>query len=737
MDWMKQLGGVLDRYADPNMQREPDGVQEDLRSLRPGGATRGRGGWALRRIPLRPHAAFRRRWPRRCSGGRADRSAPTSSTCSWPPWGRWWCNRSWPGDSGGPSTGQGGGVLGQILRGGGAPQVTPEVAEQLDPEGRRRDREGSGKEGPVHHRQGQPDLRPAAPAREDAGRSRPRHRARADGPETRGPLATSGDDHTRSGRRGLLVGDGRIGPPSRPTRRRRESPGAAGPARAGDGKGPRALGRRSGVTTGPWWSPSRPRPVVAVRDCSASSWGRCGWAGCPNVDRLRAYQPGKASRLLDRQRPRLRRAAPGGGRDRAAAPHPASTCATPSWPSRTSASTGTAASTGGAWSAPPSPTCAAAASSRASAPSPCSSRATSFPTASRARERTLGRKLLEVRVAYEIEDRFEKDEILELYLSHIYFGNGARGIEAAARHYFGTAAARLTLTQAALLAGLIRGPSRLRPAPAPRPRPGAARPRAHPHGAAGAHRRRRGHGGARDAPRRRAPARAPPAPTPASPPTSWRRSGASSRTASASALYDETLQRHHHPRRRRCSAPPRRSCARQLRAVEAGALGRFRGPRYSAATRRPSENGTPYLQGAVVALEVGTGDVLAWVGGRDFRHSRFDRVKSSRRQAGSAFKPFVYAAALGQGPLPQRAAAATSRSRSASTGNRVWEPKNFDERVRRRGHDARRARALEERPDRAPGLGRGPGGRGEGGAARRGSAPRSTRRRPCRWARWP
>ena len=66
-------------------------------------------------------------------------------------------------------------------------------------------------------------------------------------------------------------------------------------------------------------------------------------------------------------------------------------------------------------------------------------------------------------MAYEIEDRFDKDEILELYLSHIYFGNGARGVEAAARHYFGTTASRLTLSQAALLAGLIRGPSRYDP----------------------------------------------------------------------------------------------------------------------------------------------------------------------------------------------------------------------------------------------------------------------------------
>ena len=73
--------------------------------------------------------------------------------------------------------------------------------------------------------------------------------------------------------------------------------------------------------------------------------------------------------------------------------------------------------------------------------------------------------------------------------------------------------------------------------------------------------------------------------------------------------------------------------ARQLQAIEAGALGAFRQPTWAAARRRASEQ-TDYLQGAAVAIEVGTGDVLAWVGGRDFRHSHFDRVRQARRQPG-------------------------------------------------------------------------------------------------------
>src|SRR5690606_35432269 len=81
--------------------------------------------------------------------------------------------------------------------------------------------------------------------------------------------------------------------------------------------------------------------------------------------------------------------------------------------------------------------------------------------------------LLEMRVAREIEARFSKPEILELYLNHIYFGGGAYGIEAAAQQYFGKAAKSLSLEQAALLAALPRAPSYYDP----RRRPDQARER--------------------------------------------------------------------------------------------------------------------------------------------------------------------------------------------------------------------------------------------------------------------
>jgi penicillin-binding protein 1A len=105
---------------------------------------------------------------------------------------------------------------------------------------------------------------------------------------------------------------------------------------------------------------------------------------------------------------------------------------------------------------------------------------------------------------------------------------------------------------------------------------------------------------------------------------------------------------------------------RQLRVIEGGALGRFRPPREGV------------LQGAVVMMGAVEGDVLAWVGGRDFRQSRFDRVRGARRQAGSAFKPFVYAAALGDGHVLSEPLS-DEPLRVNQGGRRYWEPRNFDD----------------------------------------------------------
>ncbi len=78
-------------------------------------------------------------------------------------------------------------------------------------------------------------------------------------------------------------------------------------------------------------------------------------------------------------------------------------------------------------------------------------------------ERTVTRKLQEAVLALWLEHKFSKAQILELYLNRVYFGSGAYGIEAAAQRYFGKSARKLTLPEAAMLAGLVQSPSRLAP----------------------------------------------------------------------------------------------------------------------------------------------------------------------------------------------------------------------------------------------------------------------------------
>jgi penicillin-binding protein 1A len=402
-------------------------------------------------------------------------------------------------------------------------------------------------------------------------------------------------------------------------------------------------------------------------------WYRCGVSGCPDVARLRAYQPGKASRLLDRRgRPfgELRpvegatvplRRIPPHVRDAFLAVEDQRFYGHDAVDYRRVIGAALANVRGGGFGQGFSTVTMQLARNV-------------FPERIPARERTLGRKLLEVRVAYEIEDRFEKDEILELYLSHIYFGNGARGIDAAARHYFGVPPDRLTLSQAALLAALPKSPTQYDP----RRHPDRARERRdlviglmQAQERIGADEAQAAKKAALGVVRRRGPAGGDPGLAPYFVEEVRRQL----EDRLGERLYEETLKITT-TLDLDLQKAAEEELQRQLKSVEQGALGRFRGPRYDAATP-PTDNGTPYLQGAVVALDVRTGDVTAWVGGRDFRHSRFDRVKSSFRQTGSAFKPFVYAAALAKGHvlterlLDQPIVVELDR-------RRVWEPKNFD-----------------------------------------------------------
>lgn len=286
--------------------------------------------------------------------------------------------------------------------------------------------------------------------------------------------------------------------------------------------------------------------------------------------------------------------------------------------------------------------------------------------------RTIGRKLIEVRLAGEIERKYPKQEILELYLNNIYFGGGAYGVEAAARNYFGKPARDLTIAQAATLAALPKSPVIYDP----RRNPRQATSRRNLVIALMAEQ-----GSITDQQAERA-VRAK---------LSVRRDPPARRKESLVAPYfvdavRRQLEDHfgedlytaplrvHTTLDRRAQRAAEEELARQLRAVEDGAFGRYRGARY-AASAEPAD-ATDYLQGAVVVMDASTGAVLAHVGGRDFRQSRFDRVTLAQRQAGSAFKPFVYATALADGYAPSQHILDTPLKMDLP-GGEVWEPRNF------------------------------------------------------------
>jgi penicillin-binding protein 1A len=296
-----------------------------------------------------------------------------------------------------------------------------------------------------------------------------------------------------------------------------------------------------------------------------------------------------------------------------------------------------------------------------------------FPDRIRRQDRTLWRKLLEVRIAADIEDTFTKDQILELYLNHVYLGNGANGVEAAARSYFGTTASTLTLPQSALLAGLAKAPARYDP----RRNPEDARERRN---LVLELMQAQGRISEQDAKAAQAS------------PLAVLSRGRHLREGSSGAYFLEEVRRelerlfgqqlYEEALRVTTTLDVDAQSAaegeleRQLQEIERGALGRYQQPRY-ALSSQPSEDGTPYLQGAVLLLDAASGDVLAWVGGRDFHDSRFDRVHNSRRQAGSAFKPFVYAAALEAG-RSLNDQVLDEPFEIALDGKQVWSPRNFD-----------------------------------------------------------
>ncbi len=259
--------------------------------------------------------------------------------------------------------------------------------------------------------------------------------------------------------------------------------------------------------------------------------------------------------------------------------------------------------------------------------------------ASLSSERTYTRKIREILLAAQLEQRYSKAEILEAYLNTVYLGDGYYGVEAASRGYFGKSASDLEPHEAALLAALVRSPS----SDAPSVGPQRALKRRNL-----VLRLMRQQGVISDAICRRELA----APLPESHGRATAPRAAAVTGNPESGLYfQEEVRRQLFAQfgadkvlrgglRVHSTYDP--EMQRQAEATVTARIAEI-------TKKRPAARD---LQGAFVAMDPITGDVRALVGGRDFSASSFDRATQARRQAGSAFKPIIYAAALERGYSP-------------------------------------------------------------------------------------
>ena len=256
------------------------------------------------------------------------------------------------------------------------------------------------------------------------------------------------------------------------------------------------------------------------------------------------------------------------------------------------------------------------------------------------RERTLSRKIQEAILALWLERRYSKDQILELYLNRVYFGSGAYGVEAAAQKYFGKSARFVTLSEAALLAGLMKSPTKL----APNRNLKGANERA------------------------------------AQVITAMAEQGHISEAMAKLALANPA-----EVKRDKSAGSINYAADYVMDALDdtVGAIDedivvtttidlKMQAEAERALTDELNQKGGKFgvEQGALVALDP-TGAIKAMVGGRNYADSQFNRAVAAKRQPGSSFKPFVYLAALEKGLTPD-----TVRE-DAPISVKGWSPENY------------------------------------------------------------
>ncbi|MBZ5763010.1 MULTISPECIES: transglycosylase domain-containing protein [Rhizobium] len=257
-------------------------------------------------------------------------------------------------------------------------------------------------------------------------------------------------------------------------------------------------------------------------------------------------------------------------------------------------------------------------------------------------DRTMERKVQEVLLALWLEHTYTKDQILAMYLNRVFFGSNAFGVEAASRRYFNKSARDVNLGEAAMLAGLVKAPSKLSPIRDP----------------AAAHARQqvvlqamRDQGYVTDADIKTALA---------APPTRAKSFWNGAQNYAADMVMDQ-LPGLIGPIKEDVVVETTIDMAMEAKAEQAlGDVLDHDGKKLDAS------------QAALISVE-GTGAIRAMVGGRDYAESQYNRAVTAKRQPGSAFKPFVYAAAMEMGLTP------TSVRNDAPIKIGNWTPENYEQ----------------------------------------------------------
>jgi penicillin-binding protein 1A len=295
------------------------------------------------------------------------------------------------------------------------------------------------------------------------------------------------------------------------------------------------------------------------------------------------------------------------------------------------------------------------------------------------RDKSLRRKLREAHVALEIERKYPKDQILEIYLNQIPLGNGAYGVEAASQRYFGKSVRDLNVAEAATLAAIPKAPSRYNPRRNPNlniQRRNTVVNLLRDNGLLNTEEAER-----------------------------WKSYplllSSHSDYSGVAEYFVEYVRQQLEARFGRelytsgyriyttldldIQQAAERALEARLEAIESGADGKFPHDTYRQYLESKGDNGddnnrttTPYLQGLAVTLEAKTGYIRAMVGGRDFEDSKFNRATQALRQPGSTFKPIVYAAAVEAGYPLSHVMIDDPLSVELDPAQPPWAPQNYD-----------------------------------------------------------